>query len=228
MSNEIKRTFIIDALFIMLLLFYLLSHYENPFVFLRGINTGMTEIEQVMWVMLFAPVWGTGFYIIEKNFELIPLTLYRYRSRVKWWNIVELIIMVHTIAVYAVTGIVLYIIKPEYFQLNVIILIAVHGLFLMQIGALSRLILKKSIMTACIIILFECAASELALKYVSKIRYLIPCWGMYGFSNKILKNTGFSVRAVIIAQLCVVVFFYLIMFAYSKHFYRGNYNENND
>ena len=64
------------AMYFVFIVSYFCVNYENPLEYFVEKSNNMTDTEQVLWVMLFLPVWGFSYFQSEQ--ELSPCAKGRY------------------------------------------------------------------------------------------------------------------------------------------------------
>lgn len=205
-----KKIFLFNIFYEVIFFKYLSMNYNNPFIFLSGKKDVFDDKEIILWTLLYLPVWVCAYYVFCQKNEISKYTIHRYKTRTKWWIVTEYILILSLTISYGTLYILLFLYYRVQFIYEVCILVFVHGIFILQIGVLIKIVTNKIIISIFGVIISEVMAAKTVSWNITIVKFFVPCWGMYNYSKNVVGDEGFSFIKGIIIQVCFIVVAYLL------------------
>lgn len=213
-----KKAYLIAfAIYYIFIVFSFLFFYDNPLNYFFIENSDMTEAEQVLWVMLFLPVWCFSFFQSEQELSIGEMAMYRYQKINHWWKRMHINILTRLSLTYL--GMMIGLFNEPFVNVKVWITLLLHSLFLYEIGIMIWFLSKRMVLSAIVVILLEGAGYSLVNTYGISPCYYPFCWGRYGFSRLQYGKDGYSIRLVTIVQIVIILF---VVFIFDLKFCRNS------
>lgn len=205
-----KKIYLLKGVYAVLFVSYIRWCYGDPFIFLTGKKEGIYDAEQVLWIVLFLPVWFFAYHRFGQECSIGVMAIIRYRSIIGWWKRLQARILLELSGTYLLMGILLFCLSYESFNVRVWLVILIHALFLFEIGVLLWVLSGKMIISAISIIILEGIANKLITQHQLSPQYNPFSWGMYCFNKMIYGEKGYWIYLVIGIQMLLVVLSFLL------------------
>ncbi len=184
---------------------YFCVNYGNPLEFFVEKTNSMTDTEQVLWVMMFLPVWGFSYFQSDQELSIGKMAMYRFQKISHWWKRMQLNNLVRLSATYLGMMVAIGVFNKSAISVNAWITLLLHALFLYEIGIIIWLLSKKITLSAIIVILLEGVGYRLVNTYGVSPCYYPFSWGMYGFSRLQYGKDGYLISLATLIQIVIVL-----------------------
>ncbi|MGN0367635.1 MAG: hypothetical protein ACI4EK_02540 [Wujia sp.] len=190
------RRIVLNTICGCLMAVYLLIRKTDVFVFLDGSGVHMSYLDIVERSGLLFPVYLLACYYMEAEIKMAGYCLHRNHRLSIWWIKQQCGIVFGILVCYISMAIVLFgFEKTELTQRAVMtmVLILFYAVWIYSIGIVMRITSGSMAETVITLLVLQVLGMGLLGKRNTLARYNPVAWGMYGYSQSVCTQMGYSV-----------------------------------